>query len=151
MTSEKKTHDEMKVRSMEPGDISAVLEFDKRISETQRAITYDDPDNWDFGGDLEFSFVAEIGGQIVGIILARIANPGEPISGEGLIQAIGVDPEQHRKGIATKLVNAFSDQCKSKGIGKVHIIVKEHDSQLQSLFTSMGFGRGQLIDYAMAL
>jgi len=148
---EKKTLGEVQIRPMGPADISSVLEFDKRISDAQRAVTYDEPYAWDQGGSLESSFVAEFGNQVVGFILARIANPGEPIVGEGLIQAIGIDPEYQRKGIASRLVDAFLDQCRSKGIRSTHIIINENDSQLQSLFVSMGFSSGQLIDYTLKL
>jgi len=87
----------------------------------------------------------------VGFVLTRIANPGEPIVGEGLIQAIGIDPEYQRQGVASRLFNAFLDQCRSKGIRSTHIIINENDGQLQSLFVSMGFSSGQLINYTMKL
>jgi len=151
MTAKKDTVEGVKIRPMESGDISAVLEFDKRITDAQRALTYEEPYALEQGGSLETSFVAETGSQIIGFILARIANPGEPIVGEGLIQTIGIDPKYHRKGIATRLVNAFLDLCRSRGIGSVHIIINEKDNLLQSLFVSMGFSSGQLIDYTLTL
>ena len=106
MTAEKKTLDEVKIRPMESRDISAVLEFDQRLSDAERETTYDEPYTLDQGGSLETSFVAETKGQVVGFIMARLANPGEPIFGEGLIQTIAVDPEYHPTEIATGLVNA---------------------------------------------
>lgn len=151
MATEKKTLEKVVIRPMETGDISAVLEFDKRLSDAQRTVTYDEPYTWDQGGSLETSFVAETKDQVVGFILARYANPGEPIAGQGLIQTIGIDPEYHRTGIATRLVNAFLDLCRKKGIGSVHIIINEKDSLLQSLFVSMGFSSGQLLDYTLKL
>ncbi len=149
MTAEKKTLDEVRIRPMESVDISAVLEFDKRISDAQRAATYDEPYTWDQGGSLETSFVAEAKGQVIGFIMARFATPGEPIFGEGLIQTISIDPEYHRTDIATRLVDAFLDLCRSNGIGNIHVIIDKKDSQLQSLFVSLGFSSGQLIDYTI--
>lgn len=151
MTANNKPIEDVRIRSMETADISAVQEFDRRIRYPQRALTYEDPYSWDLGGGLETSFVAETNSQIVGFILARFSNPGEPIAGEGLIQAIAVDPKHQRKGIATRLVHAFVDLCRSKGIGGVHVIINRKDSQLQSLFVSMGFGSGELVDCTLKL
>jgi len=149
MTAEKKTLDEVKIRPMESRDISAVLEFDQRLSDAERATTYDEPYTLDQGGSLETSFVAETKGQVVGFIMARFANPGEPTFGEGLIQTIAIDPEYHPTEIATRLVNAFLSLCRSNGIGNVHVIVNKKDNRLQSLLVSLGFSSGQLVDYTI--
>jgi len=105
----------------------------------------------DLGGVLGLSLVAEVDGQVAGFILARRAYVGEPVVEAGLIQILGVDPDYWRQGIATKLVNALLDICKSKKLDAVRIMVNERDRQLQGLFEHLGFRRGKLIDYTKAL
>jgi len=137
---------------MEPEDIAGVLDVDRNISGAQRAITYTDLITGDLGGVLDLSFVAEVSGQIAGFVLARHAYIGEPVVEVGLIQILGVAPTYWRQGIATKLVDALLERCKSRGLKTVRIMVNERDSQLQGFFEQhMGFRRGQLIDYSKSL
>ena len=136
---------------MGPEDITAVLEIDRKISGVRRAITYTDLITGDLGGVLDLSFVAEFNGQVVGFILARHAYVGEPVVEAGLIQILGVDPDYRGQGIATELVNALLEQCRSKGLKTVRVMINEHDSQLQAFFARMAFRRGHLIDYTRAL
>ncbi len=141
----------IRIRPMEPEDIDSVLAIDRKISGVRRAVTYTDLITGDLGGVLDLSFVAEVDGQVAGFILARRAYVGEPVSEVGLIQILGVDPDYWHQGIASKLVTALLDNCQSKKLNAVRIMVKERDSQLQGLFAHMGFRRGQLIDYTKTL
>ena len=145
------TEDKVENRPMEPEDITAVLEIDRKISGVRRAITYADLITGDLGGVLDLSFVAEVSGQVIGFILARHAYVGEPVIEVGLIQILGVDPDYWRQGIAVKLVDALLEHCQSRGLKTVRIMVNARDSQLQGFFQRMGFRRGQLIDYTKTL
>ena len=151
MTTGQTTPDRLRIRPMEPEDIDPVLAIDRKISGVRRAITYTDLITGDLGGVLGLSFVAEVGGQVSGFILARHAYVGDPVVEVGLIQILGVDPDYWRQGIATKLVNALLERCQSKGPKTVRTMVNERDSQLQALFARMGFRRGHLIDYTKTL
>lgn len=151
MGARKITENNLRIRSMEPEDITAVLQIDRKISGAQRAITYSDLITGDLGGVLDLSFVAEVAGQVVGFILAQHAYVGEPVVEVGLIQILGVDPDYWGQGLATKLVNTLLEHCKSKGLKTVRVMVKERDSQLQAFFAHLGFRRGQLIDYTKTL
>jgi predicted N-acetyltransferase YhbS len=141
----------IRVRPMEPEDIDAVLAIDRRITGVRRSVTYTDLITGDLGGVLALSIVAEVNGQVVGFILARRAYMGEPVTEVGLVQILGVDPEYWRQGIATKLVNALLDTCRSKGLHAVWIMINQRDSQLQGFFEHLGFRRGELIDYTKTL
>ncbi len=50
MTSGQGTENKLRTRPMEPEDISAVLEIDRKISRVQRAVTYTDLITGDLGG-----------------------------------------------------------------------------------------------------
>ena len=151
MTTEQTPENKGRIRPMEPEDITTVLEIDRKISGVRRAITYSDLITGDLGGVLDLSFVAQVGDQVTGFILARHAYVGEPVIEAGLIQILGVDPDYWGQGIATKLVDALLDHCRLKGIKTVRIMVNDADSQLQGFFTRMDFRRGHLIDYSKTL
>ena len=68
-----------------------------------------------------------------------------------MIQVIGVDPNHRRKGIARKLIHRLVDDCRSRGLRLVRVMVDQHDNQLQGLFESLDFRRGQMIEYSMNL
>ena len=140
----------IRIRPMEPEDISATLAIDRKITGVRRAITYTDLITGDLGGVLGLSFVAEVRGEVVGFVVARHSYVGA-IGEAGLIHVLGVDPDYWQQGIATKLVHALLERCKSKGLKTVRTLLNERDNQLQGFFKHMGFRRGQLIDYTKTL
>ena len=151
MTSLERGEPRVRIRPMEHEDIDSVLAIDRKITGVRRAVTYTDLITGDLGGVLALSLVAEVNGQVAGFILAQRAYVGEPVTEVGLIQILGVDPDYQRQGIATKLVNALLDTCRSKKLSAVRILFNVRDSQLQGLFEHLGFRRGELIDYTKTL
>lgn len=142
---------EVKIRPMEPEDIDGILEVDRKISGVQRAITYRDLVREALGGEVDMSFVAEVDNQFVGFVLAYLAYVREQITEACVIQIFGVDPQYQRQGIASKLIQALIDRCRSKNIKLVRVMLEERDSELQSLFKRLGFDRGHYIDYSKIL
>jgi ribosomal protein S18 acetylase RimI-like enzyme len=140
----------VRIRPMEHEDIDSVLAIDRKITGVRRAVTYTELITGDLGGVLALSIVAEVDGTVQGFILARRAYIGEPTE-VGLVQMLGVDPDHQRQGIATKMVNAFLDTCRSKNLSAVRIVINERDDQLKGLFEHLGFRRGEFIDYTKSL
>ncbi|MFH0811692.1 MAG: GNAT family N-acetyltransferase [Pseudomonadota bacterium] len=139
------------IRPMEPEDINGILAVDRKISGVQRALTYRDSAREVLGGQIDMSFVAELDDQFVGFILVYLTYVREQVSEGCIIQILGVDPQYQGQGIATKLIQALLDKCRSKGIKLVRVMVEEHDSQLQAFFKHVGFERGRYIDYSRNL
>ncbi len=137
---------EVKIRPMEPEDITGILEIDRKISGVKRAITYRDLVREALGGQMDVSFVAEIGDQMVGFLLAYLTYVREQVTEACVIQIFGVDPQHQGKGIATKLIQKQLEECRSKGIKLVRVMVEERDDQLQKFFKGLGFDRGHYID-----
>jgi len=148
MTKEQVTEGRLRIRPMEHEDIADVLAIDRKISGERRAITYTDLITGDLGGLLDLSVVAEVSGQVVGFILARLTFVGEPVVEVGLLQILGVDPGYWGQGVATRMVSFLLKRCGSKGIKTVQTMVNESDSQLQGFFEHVGFRPGKLIDYS---
>ena len=136
------------IRPMEPEDISGILEVDRRISGVQRASTFRDLVREVLGGEMDVSFVAEVDDQFVGFVLAYLTYVREQVSEACVIQIFGVDPKYQGQGVASKLVKALIEKCRSKGIKLVRVMIEERDSQLQGFFEHLGFVRGRIIDYS---
>jgi len=136
------------IRPIEPDDLDAILDLDRRITGKERTPTYQDLINEVFGGEMGMSFVAEADGGVVGLVLARVGYVPERISEVCLIQVIGMDPQYRGRGIATRLVQAVIDEACAKGMRTVYVIVDRQDDQLRALFEHMDFSEGDLIHYA---
>lgn len=141
----------VKIRPMEPEDINGILEVDRKISGVQRALTYRDLVREALGGQIDMSFVAEVDNQFVGFALAYLTYVREQISEACVIQIFGVDPKYQRQGIATKLIQALIEKCRSKKIKLVRVMIDERDNELQNFFKRQGFDRGRYIDYSMPI
>jgi len=98
---------------------------------------------------LNFSFVAEVNGQVRGFILGQVARLREGVTEIGIIQMIGVHPDYHRKGIGSKLIRALADKYRSEGIKVIRIGVDHRDKSLLGLVEHVGFGVDRLVVYSM--
>ena len=148
MISDKKI--DVKIRPMEPEDIEGILAIDRKITGEQRALTYRDLVRDYLGGQIEFSLVAEVENRMVGFVLAYVTYVAEKVSKACVIHILGVDPDYGRQGIATKLVQAQLEQCRSSEIQQVRVMVEERDHQLQDFFKHAGFSRSPFIVYSKA-
>ncbi len=131
----------VKIRPMEPEDISGILEVDQKISGVQRALTYRDLVREALGGQIDMSFVAEVDNQFVEFVMAYLTYVREQVSEACVIQIFGVDPQYQRQGIASKLIQALLDKCRSQKIKLVRVMIDERDSELQGFFKRLGFDR----------
>jgi len=138
----------VKIRPMEPEDISSILVVDQKISGVQRALTYRDLVREALGGQIDMSFVAEVDNQFVGFVMAHFTYVREQVSEACVIQIFGVDPKYQRQGIASKLIQALLDKCRSKKIKLARVMIDERDSELQGFFKRLGFDRDRYIDYS---
>jgi len=136
------------LRRMTRSDIDAVLDIDRKISGGRGLITYRDMVAVDPGGTLDLSFVAEVGGKVIGFILARLTYVGVPFVEIAIIQAIVVDPDYQRQGIASRLVNGLLGHCHAEGINTIRAVLDERNAALKRFFQRLGFRRSELINYA---
>ena len=78
-------------------------------------------------------FVAEKDGKIVGVIMA--GNDGR----RGYIYHTAVSPDQRRRGIASKLVDAVMTALENIGITKVNLVVFERNADGNAFWEKSGF------------
>jgi ribosomal protein S18 acetylase RimI-like enzyme len=96
---------------------------------------------------LDFSFIAEYEGVLVGFILARLIYAGLPMTGTVVAFLIAVHPEYRRNGIGPMLLDTLEKYCKLKGIDIIRVIIPEQDSKVIDYFTKAGFSQSAMINY----
>ncbi len=138
---------QVNIREIREEDIDGVLALDRKIAGRDRARTYDTTPSSYVGGELDVSVVAEAGGEIVGFLLGRITPSPHELGDMSLLQLIGVDPACRRQGIGAKLVQAFTERCRQKGLRSIHIMVSWHDWWLLSFLKSQGFVHGEIAEF----
>jgi N-acetylglutamate synthase-like GNAT family acetyltransferase len=135
------------VREMAEEDLEGVLEIERKVRESYRAATYAPVPDSCIGGEIESSVVAEENGMIVGFVLGRIVRSAAELSNVAWIELIGILPDYQRRGVGRRMVEAWSDRCARRGIKKVHIMINWRDWWMQAFFASLGFNRGDLVDF----
>lgn len=80
-------------------------------------------------------FVAEDGGEIVGVIIA--GHDGR----RGYIYHTAVHPNRRRGGIGNQLVDAAMDAFREEGINKVALVVFERNASGNAFWEALGFER----------
>lgn len=138
---------EIKIRRMTEEDIPQVKAIDELLAGPERALS------WQVGADVEMavyrpalSFVAELEGDIVGFVLGDIrgAEYGKDVS--GWIDMVGVAPRHQHMGVGRRLVETFCGMCQQNKVN-VEVVIREDDELLKGFFASMGFRRGDLINF----
>lgn len=135
------------IREMNEEDVEGILEIERASKGRHRATTYAPVPDSSIGGEIDNSMVAEDAGRVIGFVLARVVRSPAELGEVAWIEFIGIHPDRQGQGIGTKLIEAWRDRCKQKGIKKVHMMLNWRDWWLQSFFESLGFSRGELVDF----
>jgi N-acetylglutamate synthase-like GNAT family acetyltransferase len=139
------------IRGMAAEDVEDILAIERNVTGANRATTFAPVPDSCIGGEVDNSLVAEVGGQVVGFVLGRIARSPTELLDVAWIELIGILPEYHRQGIGQQLIEAWKEHCRKKGIKKVHVMINWRDWWMLSFFQSLGFGRGELTDFQLEL
>ena len=139
------------IREMSVEDVEGILDIEREVRGSSRSVTYAPVPDSCIGGEVDNSIVAEENGRIVGFVLGRIVRSPVELSDIAWIELIGVLPGYHRRGIGKRMVEAWKDRCRQKGIKKVHIMINWRDWWMLSFFESLGFSRGDLVDFLAEL
>jgi len=135
------------IREMNEEDVEGILEIERVSKGRHRATTYAPVPDSSIGGEIDYSMVAEDAGRVIGFVLARAVRSPAELGEVAWIEFIGIHPDCQGQGIGTKLVEAWRDRCRQKGIKKVHMMLNWRDWWMQSFFESLGFSRGELVDF----
>jgi ribosomal protein S18 acetylase RimI-like enzyme len=134
------------IRPMTKGDIHAVLALDK-TGMRGSLLSYKDMVSLNLGGSLKLSFVAEVGGKIVGFVITQLAYLMIPFTEVCIVQGMLVDPDHQGRGIGAKLFKELFEHCQSQGINTIRALVENHNKELQQFVQKLGFRRGTIVNY----
>ncbi len=137
------------IREMSGEDVEGILDIERKVSGKQRAATYTPVPDSCIGGEVENSIVAEADDQIIGFLLGRIARSPIQLRDIAWIELIGILPEYHKQGIGKQLIDVWVENCRIKGISKVHVMLNSRDQIMQPFFKSAGFSQGNLINFEL--
>ncbi|MBW2031368.1 MAG: GNAT family N-acetyltransferase [Deltaproteobacteria bacterium] len=135
------------IRPMTGKDLQRIMEIDTRVLGQSR------PEYWELKLELTgrkspaASLVAELEGKVVGFIIGDASGWEYAVPRNiGWIDAIGVDPDYQRKGIAKMLLTEMVDNLKKLGVTRVYTFVNWRDWSLLRFFDGMGFRRGDMMN-----
>jgi len=135
------------IRKMTFKDLKRIIEIDTKILGKAR------PAYWEMKliiaekNSPVSSLVAELDGKVVGFLIGDASGweYGVPES-TGLIDALGVDPDYQRKGIASMLFKEMISNLKKVGVNKVTTFVTWSDWELLKFFNTVGFKLGKMVN-----
>lgn len=147
MSNSAEERPQVSIRAMREEDIEGVLSIDRNIAGDDRVMTYAAAPDSEVGGELGISMVAEVGRETIGFLLGEITDSLYGLGDTAWVRLIGVDPRYQRQSIGSRLLEAFTERCRQKGARSVHIMVRWHDWWLLSFLQSLGFDRGETIEF----
>jgi len=140
------------IRQLEDVDIDAITRIDEKLTGRYR------PDFWEsrvayyLRRDPESSRVAELGGQVVGFMLADLRGGEFGLEETSAwIERFGVDPAQRGKGIGRKLFAALAEHFKGAGAHTLRTFVDSRQAENASFLKAVGFEPGELTALEMPL
>lgn len=151
MSKAARPKDKVIIREMGPEDLEGILDIERATKGDKRAATYAPVPDSCIGGEIGTSVVVEVKDKIVGFVLGRVVSSPYELRNVAWIELIGIHPEYQRQGVGRKMVEAWKEHCRKKGIKKVHIMLNWRDWRMLSFFESLGFSRGDLTDFQAEL
>lgn len=134
------TATEVRVRTADEMDISAIVGIDEKIGGRYRPEVWERRIGYYLRRDPEASVVAEADGRVVGFML------GEVRSGEfgieeptGWVEHLGVDPGFRGKAVGRQMLDAMLEHFRRRGARSVQTLVDEEMGEIRSFFSALGF------------
>jgi ribosomal protein S18 acetylase RimI-like enzyme len=137
--------DRIPVRSLQEGDLRALVAIDRRITGRDRAAYFDRKLTEALADSgVRVSLVAELDGVAVGFIMARV-DFGEfgQVETTAIIDTIGVDPDYRNKGVGRALLSQLLANLGTLRVEKVRTEVGWQDHNLLGYLDRSGFRPSQ--------
>ena len=138
----------MTVRPMEIDDLATVFHLGEKLFTAKEVPnlyrTWDDFEVIDlFHSDSEFCLVAEAEDQIVGFALGTTLTKSRSAWKYGHLFWLGVDPDYHGMGVASRLFHRFRDLMIAEGVRILLVDTEADNLPALHFFRKMGFGNPQ--------
>jgi ribosomal protein S18 acetylase RimI-like enzyme len=144
--------EQVRIRPLNELDIARIVSIDERLTGVYRPEVWERRIMYYLRRDPDASQVAELGGKVVGFMLADIRGgefgleePG------GWIERFGVDPDFQGRSLGRKLFEAVVQHLKQQGAKTVRTLVEKNDSELASFLRALGFNDAPLAALEMRI
>jgi ribosomal protein S18 acetylase RimI-like enzyme len=133
------------IRPLSDVDIDAITRIDEKLTGRYRPEFWETRVAYYLRRDPESSRVAEVGGQVVGFMLADLRGGEFGLEETSAwIERFGVDPAQRGKGIGRKMFDALAEQFKAAGASTLRTFVDSRQTENASFLKAVGFEPGNL-------
>ena len=132
--------EQVRIRPLNELDIARIVSIDERLTGVYRPEVWERRIMYYLRRDPDASQVVELGGKVVGFMLADIRGGefGLEETG-GWIERFGVDPDFQGRSLGRKLFEAVVVHLKRQGAATVRTLVEKSDSELASFLRAVGF------------
>jgi ribosomal protein S18 acetylase RimI-like enzyme len=137
--------DRIPVRAMKRADLGGLVRIDRRVTEADRSGYLESKLNEALNeSGVRVSLVAELDGQPVGFIMARV-DFGEfgTIDPVAVLDTIGVDPDYRNVGIGRALLSQLLANLGSLRVERIRSEVAWNEHELLGFLERCGFGVSQ--------
>ena len=136
------------VRPMEIDDLATVFHLGEKLFTAKEVPnlyrTWDDFEVIDlFHSDSEFCLIAEADDRIVGFALGTTLTKSRSAWKYGHLFWLGVDPDYHGLGVASRLFHRFRDLMIAEGVRILLVDTEADNLPALHFFRKMGFGSPQ--------
>lgn len=138
---------QVRIRRMQEEDIPAILDIDNKIMGKDRSPSWPQRASSHFRTYYPpLSYVSEVEGRVVGFILGDVRGAEYALPLSGWIDIVGAAPEFQGQKVGKRLVEAFCEGCRSRGI-KARALVRDGDQHLLRFLAAVGFQRWELVEF----
>ena len=136
----------LQIRKIKPEDASDIGSIQAAITKSPTNIDFRQIIEEQVRKDEDVSFVAEIGGKVVGYMISYIVFGGFGLEKGAWIATLGVEPRFMGRGIGKKLAEEILAVYREKGINDIYTSVRWDSVDLLSFFKTLGFDRSNFIN-----
>jgi ribosomal protein S18 acetylase RimI-like enzyme len=133
------------IRPLSELDISRIVAIDERLTGVYRPDVWERRVGYYLRRDPEASQVAEVGGSVVGFMLADLRGGEFGLEDtSGWIERFGVDPDFQGRSVGRRLFDAVVGHLKERGATAVRTLVGNDDGDLAAFLRAVGFTNAPL-------
>ena len=136
----------LQIRKIKAEDASDIGSIQAAITKSSTNIDFRQIIEEQVRKDEDASFVAEIGGKVVGYMISYIVFGGCGLEKGAWIVTLGVDPKFMGRGIGKKLAEEILVVYREKGVTDIYTSVRWDSVDLLSFFKTLGFDRSNFIN-----
>ncbi|MDD5203821.1 MAG: GNAT family N-acetyltransferase [Desulfobacterales bacterium] len=139
------------VRRLSKKDAAGIGRIDAAITKEASNLDYKRIVEEELKRETDASFVAEVGGELVGYMISYITHGNFGLNSCAWIAMFGVDPKCMGRGIGKRLAEEIFKFYKKKKIKNVLTSVRWDSTDLLSFFKALGFDRSDCVNLQKTL